>query len=220
MRVLQASSAEIFGEPAKAPQDESTPIRPTSPYGAAKAFAHQLVSVYRTARPALRPPSSCTTTNRRRRPTSFVTRKITRRVAEIALGRADELVLGNLDARRDWGWAPDYVDAMQRALRYPDPDDYVVATGHDRSVRDFVAAAFARVGIDSWESLVRIDAALLRRGGPFPARRRCREGPSPARMESDSPLRGRCRPNGRADLEELCSRSMSVVRMDPLCASA
>jgi GDPmannose 4,6-dehydratase len=165
IRVLQASSAEIFGEPPKAPQDESTLVRPRSPYGAAKAFAHHLVSVYRdrglhTVAVILYNHESP------RRPDQFVTRKITRGVAEIALGRLDVLVLGNLDARRDWGWAPDYVDAMVRALRYPAPDDYIVATGRDHSVRDFVAAAFARVGITEWQGLVRTDPALIRPTDP------------------------------------------------------
>ena len=165
VRVLQASSAEIFGEPVKAPQNESTPIRPTSPYGAAKAFAHHIVGVYRER--GLHAVSVILYNHESPgRPTTFVTRKITRGVAEIALGRAAELVLGNLDARRDWGWAPDYVDAMRRALSHPDPDDYVVATGRDRSVRDFVAAAFSRVDIDRWEELVRVDPALLRRADP------------------------------------------------------
>jgi GDPmannose 4,6-dehydratase len=161
VRVLQASSAEIFGEPAKAPQDESTPVQPQSPYGAAKAFAHHLVSVYRDR--GLHAVSVVLYNHESpRRPLGFVSRKISRGVAEIALGRRDVLVLGNSDARRDWGWAPDYVDAMVRALRHPIPDDYVIATGHDRSVRDFAAAAFARVGIPAWEGLVRTDPALVR----------------------------------------------------------
>jgi GDPmannose 4,6-dehydratase len=92
----------------------------------------------------------------------FVTRKITRTVAEISLGLADELVLGNLDARRDWGWAPDYVDALVRAARYPMADDYVIATGVAHSVADFVAAAFDRVGIADWQQYVRTDPAFVR----------------------------------------------------------
>ena len=101
-----------------------------------------------------------------RRSLTFVSRKITRAVAEIALGRRDALALGNLDARRDWGWAPDYVDAMVRALRHPEADDYVIATGNDHSVRDFVAAAFACVGVADWEPLVRVDPALVRPSDP------------------------------------------------------
>ena len=97
-----------------------------------------------------------------RRPTRFVTRKITSTVAAIARGDADELVLGNLDARRDWGWAPDFVDAMVRAARADAADDYVIATGESHSVRDFVAAAFARAGITDWEPLVSTDPAFVR----------------------------------------------------------
>jgi GDPmannose 4,6-dehydratase len=165
VRVLQASSAEIFGSPATSPQDESTPVRPTSPYGAAKAFAHHMAGVYR-ARGL--PVSTCILYNHEspRRPETFVTRKISRGAAAIALGRSDELALGNLDAVRDWGWAPDYVDAMVRAVRAPVPDDYVVATGVPHSVRDFVAAAFAAAGVEDWERYVRIDPAFVRPDDP------------------------------------------------------
>jgi GDPmannose 4,6-dehydratase len=165
VRVLQASSAEIFGDPAVVPQNENTPLRPRSPYGAAKAFAHHLVSVYRDR--GLHAVGVVLFNHESpRRSTAFVSRKITRAVAEIALGRRDVLVLGNLDARRDWGWAPDYVDAMVRALRYPVADDYVVASGADRSVRDFVATAFGCVGIADWEPLVKVDSGLVRPADP------------------------------------------------------
>lgn len=97
-----------------------------------------------------------------RRPTTFVTRKITSTAAAIAEGRADELVLGNLDARRDWGWAPEYVDALVRAARHDEPGDHVVATGQSRTVRDFVAAAFAAAGVEDWEQRVRVDQAFVR----------------------------------------------------------
>ena len=165
VRVLQAASAEIFGEPATSPQDEDTPVRPSSPYGAAKAFAHHAVGI---ARARGQYATSLVLYNHEspRRPEGFVTRKITRTVAEIAAGRADRLVLGNLDARRDWGWAPDYVDAMVRALRHDSPDDYVVATGQAHTVRDFVAAAFARAGVPDWEGRVEVDPALLRPADP------------------------------------------------------
>jgi GDPmannose 4,6-dehydratase len=159
--VVQASSAEIFGEPARTPQDESTPLAPVSPYGAAKAFAHLAVGVYR--RRELHAVSAILYNHESpRRPARFVTRKITATVAAIARGRADSLVLGNLDARRDWGWAPDYVDAMVRAARAHTASDYVVATGEGHSVRDFAAAAFARAGITDWEPLLVSDPALFR----------------------------------------------------------
>jgi GDPmannose 4,6-dehydratase len=161
MRFVQASSAEIFGHAEVAPQDESTPLRPNNPYGAAKAYAHQLVGVYRGR--GLHAVSAILYNHESpRRPPTFVTRKITRTAARIAQGLDTELVLGNLDARRDWGWAPDYVDAMVRAARHDEPSDYVVATGRAHSVRDLVAAAFARAGVPDWESRVRVDPGLLR----------------------------------------------------------
>ncbi|WP_139977477.1 GDP-mannose 4,6-dehydratase [Nocardioides litoris] len=160
-RVVQASSAEIFGEPVTSPQDESTPVRPLNPYGAAKAFAHLAVEVWRGR--GLHASSMVLYNHESpRRPARFVTRKITSTVAAIARGEADRLVLGNLDARRDWGWAPDYVDALVRAARADEPDDYVVATGVSHSVRDFVAAAFTRAGVHDWERLVEVDQALVR----------------------------------------------------------
>jgi GDPmannose 4,6-dehydratase len=161
VRFVQASSAEVFGQPDTAPQDESTPVRPVNPYGAAKAYAHLMTGVYRLR--GLH-ASSLVLYNHEspRRPPHFVTRKITRGVAEIASGRRDRLVLGNLDARRDWGWAPDYVAAMVAAAGADAPDDYVVATGEAHSVRDLVRTAFAHVGIEDWEPLVEVDPDLIR----------------------------------------------------------
>ncbi|WP_137293689.1 GDP-mannose 4,6-dehydratase [Nocardioides dongxiaopingii] len=161
VRFVQASSAEVFGQPPSSPQDESTPVRPINPYGAAKAYAHLMVAVYRGR--GLH-ASSLVLYNHEspRRPTGFVTRKITRAVAAIAAGAPGPLVLGNLDARRDWGWAPDYVAALAAAGDAAHGDDYVVATGVAHSVRDFVAAAFARAGVTDWERLVEVDPALVR----------------------------------------------------------
>jgi GDPmannose 4,6-dehydratase len=161
VRVVQASSAEIFGEPDRSPQDEDTRVRPLNPYGAAKAYAHLAVGV---ARQRGLHASSMVLYNHEspRRPERFVTRKITSTVAAIAEGRADRLVLGNLDARRDWGWAPDYVDAMVRAARADTPGDYVIATGQSHTVGEFVAAAFAEAGIDDWRPLVHTDPAFVR----------------------------------------------------------
>jgi GDPmannose 4,6-dehydratase len=165
VRLVQASSAEIFGEADTSPQTEDTPVRPVNPYGAAKAFAHLSARVFRQRDLHV---SSAILYNHEspRRHERFVTRKITSGVAAIARGDADELVLGNLEARRDWGWAPDYVDAMVRAARADDPSDYVVATGQAHSVRDFVAAAFTAAGIADWEPLVRQDAAFFRPADP------------------------------------------------------
>lgn len=161
VRFVQASSAEIFGEPDRSPQDEATAVRPINPYGAAKAFAHLSAHVYRQR--GLHAASVILYNHESpRRPRQFVTRKITATVAEIARGEAETLTLGNLDARRDWGWAPDYVDAMVRAARADGPDDFVVATGVSHSVRDFVAAAFARAGIPDWADRLTVDQGLVR----------------------------------------------------------
>ncbi len=161
-RFVQASSAEMFGQPPTSPQDESTPLRPLNPYGAAKAYAHLMVDVHR--RRGLHASSLILYNHESpRRPATFVTRKITSTVAAISRGHAERLVLGNLDARRDWGWAPDYVGAMVSAASRPGSgDDYVVATGRGHAVRDFVAAAFAHVGIVDWEPLVDVDPAFVR----------------------------------------------------------
>ncbi|MBZ5738517.1 GDP-mannose 4,6-dehydratase [Nocardioides mangrovi] len=165
VRFVQASSAEIFGQPERSPQDETTPVRPLNPYGAAKAYAHLMVDVYRHR--DLHAVSAILYNHESpRRPEQFVTRKITATVAAIAAGRATHLSLGNLDARRDWGWAPDYVDAMVRAARADVARDYVVATGVGHSVREFVAAAFRHAGIDDWEPLVVIDPAFVRPTDP------------------------------------------------------
>lgn len=165
VRFVQAASAEIFGNAEVSPQTESAPIRPVNPYGAAKALAHLSAHVYRQR--GLH-AVSCILYNHEspRRPPRFVTRKITRAAALIAQGRQDRLTLGNLDARRDWGWAPDYVDALVRAAGHDEAMDYVVATGVAHSVRDFAEAAFAHVGITDWAALVDVDQDLVRAGDP------------------------------------------------------
>jgi GDPmannose 4,6-dehydratase len=161
VRFVQASSAEIFGLPSQAPQDEDTPVRPVNPYGAAKAYAHLMVEVYR--RRGLHAVGLVLYNHESpRRPAQFVTRKITAGVAAIARGPATSLTLGNLAAVRDWGWAPDFVEAMVLAARAETPRDYVVATGESHSVEEFVAAAFRCVGVDDWAPYVEVDPALLR----------------------------------------------------------
>jgi GDPmannose 4,6-dehydratase len=161
VHVIQASSAELFGQPDRSPQDELTPIRPSSPYGASKAYAHHLVGVYRQRGLF---SSSVILYNHEspRRPESFVTRKITAAVSRIAAGRQDRLELGSLDARRDWGWAPDYVRALQLAATATEPDDFVIATGQTHSIADFVTTAFARIGIADWAPFVTINDAFAR----------------------------------------------------------
>jgi GDPmannose 4,6-dehydratase len=165
-RIFLASSSEIFGLPDKSPQDESTPIRPVSPYGAAKAYSHHLASVYRRA--GLYVAAGILFNHESpRRPDSFVTRKITHGAASIARGKQSELRLGNLEARRDWGFAGDYVRAMHLMLQQPEPGDYVIATGQTHSVRDFCEAAFARVGLD-YQPYVVSDPAFWRPAEPIP----------------------------------------------------
>lgn len=160
VRVVQASSAEIFGQPESAPQDETTAIRPVSPYGAAKAYAHQMSAIYRSLGLHV---ATCIFYNHESplRPTTFVTRKVTASAARIA-AVGGELVMGSLDARRDWGWAPDYVDAMVRAVRHHTPDDFVIASGTAHSVAELVAAAFDAVGIADWRAFIRIDQQFVR----------------------------------------------------------
>jgi len=161
VRVVQASSAEIFGQAQQVPQDEQTPLRPVSPYGVAKAAAHQLARVYRerglSVATAILYNHESTL-----RPPTFVTRKITMGAARIAHEGGGVLALGNLDARRDWGWAPDYVDALVRAVRHPEADDFVVATGETHTVEDFVRVAFARAGIADWRAHVEVDPRFVR----------------------------------------------------------
>ncbi len=160
-RTVLACSAEVFGATTTSPQDERTPVAPASPYGAAKAYALHLGAVYRQAGHHV---GSAVLYNHEspRRPTSFVTRKTTSTVAAIARGREDVLRVGNLDARRDWGWAPDHVDAMVRMAAAETPDDYVVATGRGHTVRELVAAAFAAAGVGRWEHLVQVDPRFFR----------------------------------------------------------
>lgn len=159
---VQASSSEIFGVAEAFPQDESTPVRPVSPYGAAKAYAHHMAGVYRSKGLHV---TSCILFNHEspRRPTTFVTRKITATAARIGAEGSGVLRLGNLDARRDWGWAPDYVDAMVRAARHEVGDDFVIATGRTHTVAEFAEAALRRAGVgDAWRDHVEVDPELLR----------------------------------------------------------
>ncbi len=160
-RYYQASSSEMFGNAERSPQDEQTPFHPRSPYGIAKVFAHQMVVHHRQAYGMHASCGICFNHESPRRGVEFVTRKVARGVAQIARGHARILELGNLEARRDWGWAPDYVEGMWRMLQQDTPGDYVLATGETRSVQDLVEAAFGRVGLP-WREHVRTDPALLR----------------------------------------------------------
>ena len=166
-RLFIASSSEIFGEPEQSPQNETTPIRPTSPYGAAKAYAHHLAHVYRKRHGMYVAVGILYNHESPRRPPSFVTRKITRGAVAVARGEQTTLHLGNLDARRDWGFAGDVVQAMPLALRAPESDDYVIATGEVHTVRDWCELAFARVSLD-YRAHVVSDPAFWRPEGAVP----------------------------------------------------
>lgn len=161
-RLLQASSSEMFGAATTTSQDENTPLRPLSPYAVSKALAHEAVATYRAGHGLFACATILFNHESPLRPATFVTRKISSTVAAISRGLANELVLGNLDARRDWGSAPDYVRAMWLALQAAEPRDYIVATGHTHSLREWVETAFRIAGVDDWEGLVRSDPGLLR----------------------------------------------------------
>ncbi|HEX2428895.1 MAG TPA: GDP-mannose 4,6-dehydratase [Gaiellaceae bacterium] len=161
IRFYQASSSEIFGEPREVPQHEETPLAPVTPYGVAKAYAHFITRSYRR-RYGLHASSGILYNHESpRRPLDFVTRKVSHAAAAINLGIERDVSLGDLDARRDWGYAGDYVRAMWLMLQQPEPDDYVIASGESHSVRELVDRAFSRAGLD-WEEHVRIDDSLVR----------------------------------------------------------
>jgi GDPmannose 4,6-dehydratase len=161
IRFYQASSSEIFGEPREVPQTEQTPLAPVTPYGVAKAYGHFITRSYRH-RYGLHASSGILYNHESpRRPLEFVTRKVCHAAASISLGLQHELELGDLDARRDWGFAGDFVRAMWLLLQQDEPDDYVIATGRAHSVRELVEIAFDRVGLD-WHDYVRVDDALKR----------------------------------------------------------
>ncbi|HET9857689.1 MAG TPA: GDP-mannose 4,6-dehydratase [Chthoniobacterales bacterium] len=161
VKLYHASTSEIFGNASESPQTEETPMRPTSPYGCAKAFATQLARVYRQSYGMFVCNGILYNHESPRRGENFVTRKIARSVARIARGLDVDLVLGNLESKRDWGRAQDYVAAMWLMLQHEKPGDYVVATGETHSVRDFVEAAFAVVDLP-WEKYVKQDRAFDR----------------------------------------------------------
>lgn len=148
VRFYQASTSEMYGNAVESPQSERTPFQPRNPYGAAKLYAHWMTANYREAYGIFACNGILFNHESPRRGPSFVTRKITRAVAHIACGLEEKLYLGNLDARRDWGYAPDYVEAVWKMLQHDVPDDYVIATGQTHSVREFVRAAFAVVNVE------------------------------------------------------------------------
>ena len=161
IRFYQASSSEMFGKVHEVPQRETTPFHPRSPYGVAKVYGHWITINYRESYNLFACSGILFNHESPRRGLEFSTRKITHAVARIKLGLADELRLGNLDARRDWGYAPDYVRAMWLMLQHARPDDYVIATGETHSVREFCREAFEYVGLD-WEKYVVVDPKFYR----------------------------------------------------------
>jgi GDPmannose 4,6-dehydratase len=161
VRFYQASSSEMYGKVVEIPQKETTPFYPRSPYGVAKVFAHWITVNYRESYNLHASCGILFNHESPRRGETFVTRKITRAVGRIKLGLQDKLYLGNLDAKRDWGFAGDYVEAMWLMLQQDQPDDYVIAMGETYSVREFCSRAFAHVGLD-WEKYVAFDERYLR----------------------------------------------------------
>jgi GDPmannose 4,6-dehydratase len=161
IRIYQASSSEMYGMVRETPQREQTPFYPRSPYGAAKVYAYWMMVNYREAYDLFAVNGILFNHESPRRGETFVTRKITRAVARIAAGKQEHLYLGNLDAKRDWGYAPDYVEAMWRMLQADEAGDYVVATGETHTVREFCELAFGYAGLD-WERYVRVDPTYFR----------------------------------------------------------
>jgi GDPmannose 4,6-dehydratase len=162
VRFYQASSSEMFGKVQEVPQRETTLLWPRSPYGVAKVFGHYMTINYRESYGMHASSGILFNHESPRRGPEFVTRKVSQAVARIHLGVQDDLVLGNLDAKRDWGFAGDYVDAMWRMLQQDAADDYVISTGKTHSIRDLLDAAFAVVGVDDWSRYVRQDPSFRR----------------------------------------------------------
>jgi GDPmannose 4,6-dehydratase len=160
-RFYQASSSEMFGKAVETPQRETTPFYPRSPYGVAKVYAHWITVNYRESYGLYAVSGILFNHESPRRGLEFVTRKVTHGAARIARGKASELRLGNLDARRDWGYAGDYVEAMWRMLQQPAPQDYVIGAGETHTVRELCQIAFAHVGLD-WQQYVQVDPSLVR----------------------------------------------------------
>lgn len=164
-RFLHASSREIFGSPLVVPQNENTPMNPTSPYGCAKAFATQMVKVYRESHGLFFCNAICYNHESPRRSENFVTKKISLAAARIKLGLQSELLMGNIDSERDWGYAKEFVEAMWMMLQQPKADDYVLATGTTHSVKEFLQLAFEHVGLD-WRNHYRLDPRFNRPADP------------------------------------------------------
>jgi len=162
IRFYQASSSEMFGKVRETPQNELTPFHPRSPYGVAKVFGHDITVNYRESYGLFACSGILFNHESERRGLEFVTRKITNAIARIKLGLQEELVMGDLHPKRDWGYAGDYVQAMWAMLQQDEPDDYVVATGQTHTVEEFVTLAFENAELDDWPRYVRQDPRFLR----------------------------------------------------------
>jgi GDPmannose 4,6-dehydratase len=162
IKFYQASSSEMFGRMVENPAKETTPFYPRSPYGVSKLYAHWITKNYRESYDMFNCSGILFNHESERRGLEFVTRKITDGVAKIHLGLNNKIALGNLDAKRDWGYAPDYVEAMWMMLQQDKPDDYIVATGNTHSIREFLDIAFKEVGIDSWKDYIEQDPKYMR----------------------------------------------------------
>ncbi len=162
IRYYQASTSELFGKVREVPQTEATPFHPRSPYGVAKAYAHYMTINYRESYNMHASCGILFNHESPRRGHEFVTRKITSSVARIKLGLQKDIALGNLDSKRDWGFAGDYVEGMWRILQQDKPDDYVLATGETHSIKEFLTLAFKEVGINDWKPYVKQDPRFMR----------------------------------------------------------
>ena len=162
IKFYQASSSEMFGRMVENPAKETTPFYPRSPYGVAKLYGHWITKNYRESYDMFACSGILFNHESERRGIEFVTRKISDGVAKISLGLADNITLGNLDAKRDWGYAPDYVEAMWMMMQQESPEDYVIATGETHSIRDFLDVAFNHVGISFWSSYIKQDPKFMR----------------------------------------------------------
>jgi len=162
IKFYQASSSEMFGRMVENPATEVTPFYPRSPYGVSKLYGHWITKNYRESYNMFACSGILFNHESERRGIEFVTRKISDGVARIKLGLADDITLGNLDAKRDWGYAPDYVEAMWMMLQQETPEDYVIATSETHSIREFLDVAFSHVGIDDWSSYIKQDPRFMR----------------------------------------------------------
>jgi|TARA_R110000782_G_scaffold226171_1_gene312964 GDPmannose 4,6-dehydratase len=162
IKFYQASTSELYGRMIENPAKETTPFYPRSPYGVAKLYGHWITKNYRESYDMFNVSGILFNHESERRGIEFVTRKITDGVAKIKLGLEDYITLGNLDSKRDWGYSPDYVESMWLMLQQDTPDDYVIATGKDHTIREFLDAAFTTVGITDWKKYVKQDPRFMR----------------------------------------------------------